>query len=158
MARVEMLFVASQSMQSTVVVLCCVVLRCRSRRPEGACSPRPKTAMQAGCHLSVCETFCWSGLDSSPAKRMDGQRSSSSLAGLGGDLALNGSFVRVRDECRSPECSVEPVSRSRNVEGAESVQITRGQPHGSAWRGVSTVRAGPAPELSFPAEGAESAN
>lgn len=99
---------------------CCVVLRCRSCRPEYACSPRPKTAMQAGCHLLVCETFCWSGLNSSPTKRMERQRSSSSLAGLGRDLALNGSFGRVRDECRSPEwraeivaVSVESVSRSK---------------------------------------------
>jgi hypothetical protein len=82
-------------------VLCCVALRCVA----GA-------VVQAGCHLLLCEAFWWSGLNSSSTKRMERQRSSSSLAGLGSDLALNGSFVRVRDECRSPECvavAVEPV-------------------------------------------------
>lgn len=112
-----MLFVVSLEMQSRVAVLCCVagaVVQAVLVRV------RPKTAMQAGCHLLVCETFCWSGLNSFPTKRMKRQRSSSSLAGLGNDLALNGSFGRVRDECRSPEwraervaVSVEPVSQSR---------------------------------------------
>lgn len=87
--------------------LLCVVLRCRSCRPACACPPRPKTAVQAGCHLLVCETFCSSGLNSSSTKRMHRQRSSSSLAGLGSDLALDGSFVRARDECRSPEWRAE---------------------------------------------------
>lgn len=141
---------------------CCVVLRCRSCRPEYACSPRPKTAMQAGCHLLVCETFCWSGLNSSPAKRMERQRSSSSLAGLGRDLALNGSFGRVRDECRSPEwraeivaVSVESVSQSRASRASRYSRML----HGPSLAQRQHCQGSPNPGVLFPRRKcAESAN
>lgn len=140
-------------MQSRVAVLCCVagaVVQAVLVRV------RPKTAMQAGCHLLVCGTFCWSGLNSFPTKRMKRQRSSSSLAGLGSDLALNGSFGRVRDECRSPEwraerfpVSVEPVSQSRasRLSRYSTVSLARRQ----------HSRGSPISDLSFPAKRAESA-
>lgn len=131
----------SLEMHSRVAVLCCVagaVVQAVLVRL------RPKTAMQAGCHLLVCETFCWSGLNSFPTKRMKRQRSSSSLAGLGRDLALNGSFGRVRDECRSPEWRAERAavfglflsSLFLDPERPDCRETPR-----SAWRGVSTVRA-----------------
>lgn len=149
----EILFVVSLETQSRVAVLCCVagaVVQAVLARL------RPKTAMQAGYHLLVCETFCWSGLNSFPTKRMKRQRSSSSLAGLGRDLALNGSFGRVREERRSPEwraervaVSVEPVSQSR------ASRLCRYSTGGLARR--QHRRGSLISELSFPAGGADSA-